>query len=147
MLVCWVAAIAKKVEASLSDVRTGEITTATRTVEIDGVKVKTGDGADVIVRTPHELRIFGAITSSDVMELTAGNDQNYNERTPVNASIHLTGQLTSLADNSLLRLEGPDDILIEGSIFVRGKNSGLLVDSQKMVSRNYRILEHMAADS
>jgi hypothetical protein len=35
-------AIAKKMVKSLDDVRTGEVTTATRTVEIDGVKVQTG---------------------------------------------------------------------------------------------------------
>ncbi len=34
--------IAAKMERSLADVRTGEITTATRTVEIDGVNVETG---------------------------------------------------------------------------------------------------------
>ena len=37
-----VAAVAEKMEKSLADVRTGEITTATRTVEIDGVNVETG---------------------------------------------------------------------------------------------------------
>ncbi len=34
--------VAQKMTASLDTVRTGEVTTATRTVEIDGVKVKTG---------------------------------------------------------------------------------------------------------
>ena len=87
----------------------------------------------MIITTPHELRIFGAITSTDVMELTGEVDQNYNNRDEVDASIHLTGQLTSMADNSLLRLEGPDDIIIEGSIFVRGENSGLLIDSGQRV--------------
>ncbi|KPK77232.1 MAG: hypothetical protein AMJ79_03940, partial [Phycisphaerae bacterium SM23_30] len=94
-----------------------------------GVKVKVAEGADVIVNTPHELRIFGAITSTDVMDLKGAIDQDYNERDAVSASIHLTGQLTSLADNSLLRLEGPQDIIVEGSIFVRGENSGLYIDS------------------
>ncbi len=36
------AVVAEKMTASLDSVRTGEVTTATRTVEIDGVKVKTG---------------------------------------------------------------------------------------------------------
>ena len=37
-----VEAVAKKMLRSLDDVRTGEVTTATRTVEIDGVNVETG---------------------------------------------------------------------------------------------------------
>jgi len=94
-----------------------------------GVKTKVADGADVIITTPHELRIFGAITSTDVMELVGTEDWDYNDRDEVSASIWLTGQLTSLADDSLLRLEGPQDILIEGSIFVRGENSGLYIES------------------
>jgi len=98
-----------------------------------GVKVKVADGADVVITTPHELRIFGAITSTDVMQLEGNEDWDYNDRDEVDASIHLTGQLTSLADDSLLRLEGPDDIIIEGSIFVRGDNSGLYIDSGQRV--------------
>ncbi len=98
-----------------------------------GVKVPVAEGADVVITTPHELRIFGAISTTDIMELTAGTDQDYNERDAVDASIHLTGQLSSYADNSLLRLEGPDDVIIEGSIFVRGENSGLLIDSDQRV--------------
>ena len=67
------------------------------------------------------------------MDLKGEWDQDYNDRDPVDASIHLTGQLMSLADDSLLRLEGPDDIIIEGSIFVWGTNSGLYIDSGQRV--------------
>ena len=98
-----------------------------------GVPVKVADGADVIITTPHELRIFGAVRSTDVMQLEGEDDWNYNNRDEVDASIHLTGQLMSLADNSLLRLEGPDDIIIEGSIFAWGDNSGLYIDSGQRV--------------
>ncbi|MEM4406491.1 MAG: calcium-binding protein, partial [Candidatus Methanomethylicaceae archaeon] len=98
-----------------------------------GVKVPVSQGADVIIHTPHELRIFGAISTTDIMELKGQVDWDYNERDPVSASIHLTGQLSSYADNSLLRLEGPQDVIIEGSIFVRGQNSGLLIDSGQRV--------------
>ncbi|NIP98739.1 MAG: kinase, partial [Akkermansiaceae bacterium] len=34
--------VVQEMEAALEEVQTGEITTATRTVEIDGVKVKEG---------------------------------------------------------------------------------------------------------
>jgi len=98
-----------------------------------GVKVPVAKGADVIINTPHELRIFGAISTTDVMELRGQVDWDYNERDAVSASIHLTGQLSSYADNSILRLEGPQDVIIEGSIFVRGENSGLLIDSGQRV--------------
>ena len=98
-----------------------------------GVPVKVADGADVIITTPHELRIFGAVRSTDVMQLEGNEDWDYNNRDAVDASIHLTGQLQSLADDSLLRLEGPDDIIIEGSIFAWGDNSGLYIDSGQRV--------------
>ena len=67
--------------------------------------MKVGEGADVIVTTPHELRIL----SNHINGCHAAKwrvDQDYNERDLVDASIHLTGQLTALADNSLLRLGG-----------------------------------------
>ena len=57
----------------------------------------------------------------------------YGDLTDGNASIHLRGQLTSLADDTTLNLYGPDDVLIEGSIFVRGENSGLEVLSYEQV--------------
>ncbi len=60
-----VAAIAEKMEKSLADVRTGEITTATRTVKIDGVNVESGQ---VIALLDGKL----VLAASSVEEATLG---------------------------------------------------------------------------
>ena len=67
-----VAEIAKKMEHSIADVRTGEITTATRTVEIDGVNVETGqviallDGKLVLAASSVEEATLGLLEKADV---------------------------------------------------------------------------------
>ena len=67
-----VASVAEKMEASLSDVRTGEITTATRTVEIDGVNVETGqviallDGKLVLAASSVEEACLSLLEKADV---------------------------------------------------------------------------------
>lgn len=67
-----VAAVAEKMEKSLADVRTGEITTATRTVEIDGVNVETGqviallDGKLVLATATVEEACLGLLEKADV---------------------------------------------------------------------------------
>ena len=67
-----VASVAKKMESSLSDVRTGEITTATRSVEIDGVNVETGqviallDGKLVLAATSVEEACMILLKKADI---------------------------------------------------------------------------------
>jgi DAK2 domain fusion protein YloV len=67
-----VASVAEKMEKSLADVRTGEITTATRTVEIDGVNVETGqviallDGKLVLAASSVEEACIGLLEKADV---------------------------------------------------------------------------------
>jgi DAK2 domain fusion protein YloV len=66
--------IAAKMERSLADVRTGEITTATRTVEIDGVNVETGqviallDGKLVLAATSVEEACMSMLEKAEVEE-------------------------------------------------------------------------------
>ncbi len=65
-------AVAKKMETSIGDVRTGEITTATRTVEIDGVNVETGqviallDGKLVLAASSVEEATLSLLEKADV---------------------------------------------------------------------------------
>ena len=64
--------VAKKMEKSIADVRTGEITTATRTVEIDGVNVETGqviallDGKLVLAAGSVEEACLGLLEKADI---------------------------------------------------------------------------------
>ncbi len=66
--------IAAKMERSLADVRTGEITTATRTVEIDGVNVETGqviallDGKLVLAAKSVEEACMSMLEKAEVEE-------------------------------------------------------------------------------
>ena len=85
------------------------------------------DGADVIVRSGHELRIYGAISTRDVM--VRASRSGLQRTRPGERQYSPNGAALSLADDSLLTLTGPDDILVEGSIFVRGENSGLYIES------------------
>ncbi len=116
-----------------------------------------GGTSDVNITTDHELRIYGAISSADELNLTAGEDQDYNALDQADASIHLTGQLFTLGENKTLVLtvsdgggggaaidelsDGKKDILIEGSIFVRGDGSGLFVDSPQRVKFATSLIE------
>ena len=69
-----VAKVAQKMEKSIADVRTGEITTATRTVEIDGVNVESGqviallDGKLVLAAGTVEEATLGLLEKADVEE-------------------------------------------------------------------------------
>ena len=69
-----VAKVAHKMEKSIADVRTGEITTATRTVEIDGVNVESGqviallDGKLVLAAGTVEEATLGLLEKADVEE-------------------------------------------------------------------------------
>ena len=64
--------VAEKMERSLDDVRTGEITTATRTVEIDGVNVETGqviallDGKLVVAASSVEEATLSLLEKADI---------------------------------------------------------------------------------
>ncbi len=66
--------VAQKMTASLDTVRTGEVTTATRTVEIDGVKVKTGqviallDGKLVLAASSVEAACLSLLEKIDMDE-------------------------------------------------------------------------------
>ncbi|NBQ26125.1 MAG: hypothetical protein EBU26_18070, partial [Verrucomicrobia bacterium] len=108
-----------------------------------GVRVPVGgaEGADVRVISDHELRIFGSISSRDELILQGYEDQDYNENDEVDASIQLTGQLYTDADRRILTLQGPQDILIEGSIFVRGEQSGLRIESDQRVKFDTSFVE------
>ncbi len=67
-----VASVAEKMVKSLDDVRTGEVTTATRTVEIDGVNVETGqviallDGKLVLAASSVEEACLSLLEKADV---------------------------------------------------------------------------------
>ena len=69
-----VAKVAAKMEKSIADVRTGEITTATRTVEIDGVNVESGqviallDGKLVLAAGTVEEATLGLLEKANVEE-------------------------------------------------------------------------------
>ena len=69
-----VAAVAEKMIRSLDTVRTGEVTIATRTVEIDGVKVETGqviallDGKLVLAASSVEEACLSLLEKADVEE-------------------------------------------------------------------------------
>lgn len=64
--------VAEKMERSLDDVHTGEITTATRTVEIDGVNVETGqviallDGKLVVAASSVEEATLSVLEKADI---------------------------------------------------------------------------------
>lgn len=133
----------------------GAVTAGARFDDVNGkpVAVKTGDGADVRIISPHELVIKGTVTSSDQMLLSAGTPLNsyydsYFSKLPVDSrnndhylkqigedqfSILLTGTLTSLADNTTLDLAAKDDIIIRGNINVFGQNSNLNVRSESWI--------------
>jgi hypothetical protein len=133
----------------------GAVTAGAKFIDVDGkpVAVKTGEGADVRILSPHELVIKGTVTSSDQMVLKAGAPLNhyassYFNNLPVDGkgndhylkqigenqfSILLTGTLTSLADNTTLNLSADNDIIIRGNINVLGENSNLKVQSKGWV--------------
>ena len=118
---------------------------------IDGkpTAIKTGDGADVTMISPHELVIKGTVTTADQMNLTAGSplnhyndsyfsllpkDQHGNDHylTAIDEDqfgMLITGTLTSLADNTTLTLATQDDIIIRGNINVFGQNSHLKIST------------------
>ena len=133
----------------------GAVTAGARFDDINGkpTAVKTGDGADVRIVSPRELVIKGTVTSSDQMLLSAGSPLNsykadYFDLLPKDArgkdhylkqigedqfSILMTGTLTSLADNTTLKLEADNDIIIRGNINVLGQNSDLKVRSNTYI--------------
>ncbi|NJL77788.1 MAG: hypothetical protein HC917_01020 [Richelia sp. SM2_1_7] len=129
----------------------GAVTAGARFDDIDGkpTAVKTGEGADVTIISPHELVIKGTVTSSDEMKLIAGSPLNnyyddYFSKLPQDAkgndhylsaikedqfAMLITGTLTSLADDTRLELIAKDDIIIRGNIDVLGKNSDLKIST------------------
>lgn len=69
--------IAKEMDAALNDVDAGEITTATRTVELDGVEVSTGQ---IIGLLNGKLVVSGATTSETTLALLKKADMENKER-------------------------------------------------------------------
>jgi len=113
------------------------------------VPVKTAEGADVVITSPHELYIGGTVTSADGMLLQSGTPI-YNHADYFDAlirpfdpehyllgqstyAIFLEGTLTTLANNSTLRLAVQNDVIIRGNINALGNNSGVILQSDKWV--------------
>lgn len=126
------------------------VTAGARFEDVNGTPtpIKTADGADIVINSPHELFIGGSVTSSDGMTLGAGSPKydhsdyfnNLAAASPDHPLIGhsqygvlLTGTLTTLADNSQLTLASGSDVIIRGNIDVLGDNSDLLLQSDRFV--------------
>ncbi|WP_375473913.1 DUF4347 domain-containing protein [uncultured Nostoc sp.] len=133
----------------------GAVTAGARFDDINGkpTAVKTGEGADATIISPHELVIKGTVTTSDQMKLSAGSPLNhykndYFSKLPKDGKgkdhyltaigedqfgMLITGTLTSLADDTTLKLVASDDIIIRGNIDVLGHNSDLKISTPTWV--------------
>ncbi|MDA1272780.1 MAG: hypothetical protein O2960_01835, partial [Verrucomicrobia bacterium] len=112
------------------------------------VPVLVGLGADVILTSANEMKIGGSVTSADELTIRAGgslldHSVTFNQIKAVDPeaflighrsySLFLTGTITTLGPDRLLRLAAEDDVILRGNINVLGANSDLLIQSNVWV--------------
>jgi hypothetical protein len=121
-----------------------------------GIEVISGDmrvgsiTSDTLDLTAHNgLFIQGAITTANQINMVAGTSRldKYDDYLKIGLpsdlylkplqpdafSLFLTGTITNNADNAVVNLEFPDDVILRGNINVNGQNSDLKIRSEGWV--------------
>ncbi|MCY2990036.1 MAG: hypothetical protein NTY19_19505, partial [Planctomycetota bacterium] len=108
----------------------------------------TGAHSNVVLQSPHELFIPGAIAASDGISLEGGapapdsdHSDYFHQAVPATHPLYnrtqyamlITGTLTTFGDGTDLVLSAADDVIVRGNLDVRGAGSNLTIQSDSSV--------------